>query len=254
MHYGFNLSLDRRDLPVSKAVVEAHTNSVKDKRVDLRKYLMQAGNSISAELIAEHLFPKVKSDVFISHSSDDQEVAIQLAYELKKKGVVAFVDSVVWGSAYELLRVIDNNYSKIGSNVNYDYERRNRSTAHVYMILATALQKMIMQSSALLFLNTGNSISTKHSVQGESMTHSAWIHMELMFSQMIYELEGGTMLEAAMESASSAPIFHKAPTWHLRSVSSTKFVNWLRERPERQSNIEFNRAIQSFHANPNRVY
>lgn len=254
MHYGFNLSLDRKDLPVSKAVVEAHTNSVKAKRVDLRRYLMKDGNSISAELIAEHLFPKVKSDVFISHSSDDQEVAIQLAYELRKKGVEAFVDSVVWGSAYELLKVIDDNYSKVGGNDNYNYERRNRSTAHVYMILSTALQKMIMQSPTLLFLNTGNSISTKHSVQEEGMTHSPWIHMELMFSQMMYELEGGTMLDAAMESASSAPVFHKAPTWHLRSVSSSKFVNWLNERPERESNTEFNKAVQSFHANPNRVY
>ncbi|MBF8742078.1 toll/interleukin-1 receptor domain-containing protein [Pseudomonas guariconensis] len=254
MHYGFNLSLDRKDLPVSNAVVEAHTNSVVAKRVDLRKYLLKDGNSISAELIAEHLFPKVKADVFISHSSADQEVAIQLAHELKKKGVEAFVDSVVWGSAYELLKVIDNNYSKVGSNEHYDYERRNRSTAHVYMILATALQKMIMQSSTLLFLNTSSSISTKHSVQGESMTHSPWIHMELMFSQMMYELEGGAMMDAAMESASAAPVFHKAPTWHLRSVSSSKFVSWLRERPERQNSIEFNRAIQSFHANPNRVY
>ncbi len=254
MHYGFNLTLDNRDLPVSKSIVEAHTRSVDAQRIDLRKYLMKDGNSISAELIAEHLFPKVKCDVFISHSSDDQDMAIQLAHELKKKGVEAFVDSVVWGSAYELLRVIDNNYSKIGSNENYNYERRNRSTAHVYMILATALQKMIMQSTTLLFLNTDNSISTKHSVQGESMTHSPWIHMELMFSQMMWELEGGAMYDAAMESASSAPVFHKAPTWHLKGMSSSRFLNWLRERPERQSRTEFNRGIQSFHANPDRVY
>lgn len=253
MHYGFNLSLDRRDLPVSKTIVEAHTKSVDAKVVDLRRYLMRDGNSINAELIAEHLFPKVNCDVFISHSYDDQDIAIQLAYELKKKGVEAFVDSVVWGSAYELLRVIDNKYSKVDGNENYNYERRNRSTAHVYMILATALQKMIMRSSSLLFLNTGRSISTKHSIQGESMTHSPWIHMELMFSQMMWELEGGAMLDAAMESASAAPVFHTAPTWHLRSVSSSKFVNWLNARPNGQGATAFNLAIQRFHADPNRV-
>ncbi|WEK29615.1 MAG: hypothetical protein P0Y58_22385 [Candidatus Pseudomonas phytovorans] len=250
MHYGFNLSLDRNDLAVSKAVVEAHTQSVEAKRVDLRKYLMRDGSSISAELIAEHLFPRVKCDVFISHSSDDQDMAIQLAYELKKKGIEAFVDSVVWGSVYELLRVIDDNYSKVGRSESYNYERRNGSTAHVYMTLVTALQKMIMQSSTLLFLNTGNSISVKHSVQGESMTHSPWIHMELMFSQMMWELEGGPIFDAAMESA-TAPVFHKAPTWHLKSVSSSRFVNWLRERPEWQSKTEFNKAIQSLHASKN---
>ncbi|WP_338001329.1 hypothetical protein, partial [Pseudomonas brassicae] len=69
-------------------------------------------------------------------------MAIQLAHELEKKGVNAFVDSVVWGSSYELLSVIDNKYSKSDDGQHFDYQKRNRSTAHVHMILATALQKM----------------------------------------------------------------------------------------------------------------
>lgn len=256
MHYGFNLSLDRKDLPISTAIVEAHTKSVDAKVVDLRKYLMQDGNSINAELIAKHLFPKVNCDVFISHSYDDQDMAIQLAYELKKKGVQAFVDSTVWGSAYELLRVIDDKYSKLPGNENYNYERRNRSTAHVHMILATALQKMIMQASTLLFLNTDRSVSTKHSVQGKNMTHSPWIHMELVFSQMIWEAEQDSiMLESAMESYSSAaPVYHTLPTEHLKAVSSSRFMNWLKACPDRRDNTAFNKAIHSFYASPNRVY
>lgn len=256
MHYGFNLTLDRSDLPVSKMIVEAHTKSVDAKRVDLRKYLMKDGNSIDAELIAEHLFPKVNCDVFISHSYDDQGMAIQLAYELKKKGVHAFVDSTVWGSAYELLRVIDDKYSKAPGSENYNYERRNRSTAHVHMILATALQKMIMQSSTLLFLNTDRSVSTKRSVQGNNMTHSPWIHMELMFSQMIWELEqGDAMMDSAMESYSSAaPVYHSVPTDHLKAVSSSRFMNWLKALPDRRDSTGFNKSIRSFFAGPNRVY
>jgi len=110
MHYGFNLTLDRKDVLVSKPIVDAHTKSVNAKRVDLGKYLMNDGNSIDANLIAEHLFPKMNYDVFISHSYNDQDMAIQLAHELEKKGVNAFVDSVVWGSSYELLSAIDNKY------------------------------------------------------------------------------------------------------------------------------------------------
>ncbi len=256
MHYGFNLALDRRDLPISNAVVEAHTNSVNAKRVDLGKYLMKDGSSIDAELIAEHLFPKFNCDVFISHSYDDQDMAIQLAHELKKKGVNAFVDSVVWGSSYELLKVIDKNYSKPEGSQFFDYERRNRSTAHVYMMLATSLQRMIMQSSTLLFLNTDRSVSTKRSVQGKSMTHSPWIHMELVFSKMMWEVtQGAVMLESAMESYSTAaPVYHSLPTEHLKSVSSSRFMNWLKDRPDRRDSTEFNKAIHSFHANPNRVY
>lgn len=256
MHYGFNLALDRKDLHVSETIVDAHTKSVNAKRVDLGKYLMNDGNSIDANLIAEHLFPKVNCDVFISHSYNDQGMAIQLAHELKKKGVNAFVDSVVWGSSYELLSVIDNKYSKTDDGQHFDYQRRNRSTAHVHMILATALQKMIMESSTLLFLNTDRSVSTKRSVQGNNMTHSPWIHMELMFSQMIWELEHGRgMLDSAMESYSTAaPVYHSVPTEHLKSVSSSRFMNWLKDRPDRRDGAEFNKAIQNFHANPNRVY
>lgn len=252
MHYGFNLKLDRRDFLVSNAVVDAHTKRVKKKVVDLQAYLMTDGNSIDADLIAKHLFPEVQCDVFISHSFADQDLAIQLAYDLKQKGVIAFVDSVVWGSSYDLLRTIDNKYSMQANGQSFSYERCNRSAAHVYMILATALQKMIMQSSTLLFLNTEHSISTKHSVQGNDKTHSSWIHMELMFSQMMAKIEqGGVIFDAIFESA--APIVHTAPTGHLKSLTSTRFVNWMKARPDSRTNKDFNRAIQSLYANPNKV-
>lgn len=97
MHYGFNLALDRKDLPVSDSIVDRHNDAVNEKIVNLRNYLMEDESSISAELIAEHLFPEVPCDVFISHSYSDQDMAIQLAHELKQKGVIAFVDSVFWG-------------------------------------------------------------------------------------------------------------------------------------------------------------
>lgn len=256
MHYGFNLALERRDLSVLPSVVEKHKTSIANKVVDLQSYIMRDGSSICADLIAKHLFPQMNCDVFISHSFDDQDLAIQLAHELKLKGVQAFVDSVFWGSAYDLLRSIDNKYSKRGYGADFDYERCNRSAAHVHMILAAALQKMIMQASTLLFLNTDNSVSTKDFIQGKSMTHSPWIHMELMFSHMIWKLEQrDNLLEAAMESlGSAAPIIHTAPVEHLKSVSSSRFMSWLKARPNRDNPTEFNTAIHSFYTNPNRVW
>jgi hypothetical protein len=121
------------------------------------------------------------------------------------------------------------------------------------MILATALQKMIMQSSTLLFLNTEHSVSTEHSVQGTDKTHSPWIHMELMFSQMMAKVEQGRMmLDATFESA--APIVHTAPTDHLKPLTSSRFTSWMKARPDRLTNGDFNRAIQSLYANPNKAY
>lgn len=256
MHLGFDLSLDRVSLPVSSVIVDAHKNAISRKIVSLKSYLMKDGTSIDAQLISNHLFPKVSCDVFISHSFDDQDLAIQLAHELGQKGVNAFVDSVVWGSSYELLRVINEKYSRTVPGGNFDYDRANRSAAHVHMILAGALQKMIMQSSTLLFLNTDRSVSTKNSVQGKNMTHSPWIHMELMFSHMIWRLRNkDILLDAAMESLSeSVPIFHTAPVEHLKSVSSSRFMNWLKSRPNSDDATSFNSAIRQFHANPNRAY
>ncbi len=63
MHYGFNLALDRKDLPVSDSIVDRHNDAVNEKIVNLRNYLMEDESSISAELIAEHLFPEVPCDV-----------------------------------------------------------------------------------------------------------------------------------------------------------------------------------------------
>lgn len=252
MHYGFNLKLDRKDVSISKAVIDAHNVSLQKKVVDLKAYLMRDGNSIDADLIARHLFPAVHCDVFISHSFADQDLAIQLAHDLKRKGANAFVDSVVWGSSHDLLRTIDNKYSMNADGQNFSYERCNRSAAHVYMILATALQKIIMQSSTLLFLNTEHSVSTVHSVQGNDKTHSPWIHMELMFSQMMAKVEqGGMMLDGIFESA--APIVHTAPTDHLTQLTSSRFTNWMKARPDRPTNGYFNKAIRNLHANPTMV-
>lgn len=256
MHYGFNLALDRKDLHVSESIVETHEDAVNEKVVNLRSYLMEDESSISAELIAEHLFPKVRCDVFISHSYNDRDLAIQLAYELKQKGVIAFVDSVFWGSAYDLLRTIDKNYSRIEGSPYFHLDRCNRSAAHVYMILVGALQRMIMQSSTLLFLNTDRSVSSKKSIEGEAMTHSPWVHMELTFSHLIWTLhQGRCMSRVGMESlGTDVSIFHTAPVEHLKVATSSEFMSWLKACPDRDNNQDFNAAVHDFHEKLDRAY
>lgn len=254
MEYGFNLVLKRQDIPVSQDVLQRHKGSVAQKVHRLELFIMKDGASISAELIAKELFPQMSCDVFISHSSDDQDIAIQLAHELEQRGIRAFVDSVFWGSAYKLLKAIDDKHSKPLGSSNYNYERCNRSAAHVHMILVTALQNMIMRSGALLFLNTDRSISTKEFVRGESMTHSPWIHMELMFSHMLWKLRRRKIvLDAAMESfGSAASVIHTAPVEHLKEISSSAFMQWLKPRPRCDCDPEFYVAIRQLHTNLNR--
>ncbi|MBN0147988.1 hypothetical protein JTL51_34360, partial [Pseudomonas aeruginosa] len=93
--------------------------------------------------------------VFLSHSSQDANEAIQIALELQENcDLSVFVDSCIWGSIYDLLKAIDNKYCRREGNINYDYDERNRSTAHVHMILTTALQRMIDQTDTIIFMNT----------------------------------------------------------------------------------------------------
>lgn len=254
MNYGFDMDLRSADLLIDPVVLSKYKNDLERKIVSLKDYFLDDGKSIDADLIAKHLFPAMRCDVFISHSFNDQNAAIQLAHDLGKKGIVAFVDSMFWGSAYDLLKAIDDRYSIPFGQKNYDYRRLNRSAAHVNMILASALQKMIMRSSMLLFLNTENSISTKHSVQDEKKTHSAWIHMELMFSHMLWQV-GQRKVVAGVENyvTESLSIYHTARTEHLRSLSYRDFLGWVRNYSSYGNSQGFAVAAKNLYQNSGRV-
>lgn len=256
MHYGFEMKLGEGEIALNPLVIVKYKTELQRKVVSLQNYFLDDGKSVDAELIAKHLFPEMHCDVFISHSFNDQNAAIQLAHNLRDKGIVAFVDSIFWGSAYELLKAIDDKYSIPYGSSTYDYKRLNRSAAHVNMILATALQKMIMRSSMLLFLNTENSISTRHSVQDEKRTHSAWIHMELMFSHMMWEVEQSKNMIDGMQSyaTESLPIYHKAYTEHLRSLSYRDFASWLSSHIRTDEPHKFSAAAKDLYRSRNRVY
>lgn len=253
MEYGFNLALNRMDISVLSSVVQRHKAEVAKKVVNLESFLMKDGHSLSAQLIADSFFPQMSCDVFISHSSDDQDMAIQLAHELEQRGVRTFVDSVFWGSAHNLLKTVTEKHSRPFGSPDYQRQFLNRSAAHVHMILVTALQNMILRSGTLLFLHTDRSVSTKDFVQGESMTHSPWIHMELMFSHMIWRLKN-KIPEPGLESfGAPPPIVHTAPVEHLKPVSGSKFMSWLKGRPHCEVDQNFNGAIANFHATLNRA-
>lgn len=154
----------------------------------LSSYVLDDGILDTAR-IEEDWFPSIDTDVFISHSHKDQELAMGLAGWLYNIfGITAFIDSCVWGYADDLLKIIDKNYcvskrKPDGSIDTYDYSMRNQSTAHVHIILNTALQKMIDKSECLMFLNTPNSMLIDDVIAGTA-TASPWIYSELTFSRL----------------------------------------------------------------------
>lgn len=143
---------------------------------------------LEASRIEEDWFPELFSNVFISHSHKDQKFAIALAGWLHELfGISSFIDSCVWRYSDDLLKIIDGSYCVKNNNPDggktYSYKKRNQSTAHVHMILNTALQKMIDKTECLIFLNTPNSLLVDDVING-SATASPWIYSEITFSSM----------------------------------------------------------------------
>lgn len=147
----------------------------------LDSYLLPNGN-LNGNKMQKDWFPKLKADVFLSHSHSDRESVLILAGVLKDFfGLNCFIDSSVWGYSEDLLKQIDNQLC-MKKDGHYDYSKRNYTAAHVHMMLNVALSQMIDKCECLLFINTPNSVSSKDVV---SKTESAWIYAEIATSKLV---------------------------------------------------------------------
>lgn len=145
-----------------------------------------------AENIEENWFPRINAHVFFSHSHQDELMVTCLAgYLAKEFGILSFIDSLVWDCADDLLKQIDDahcrrNYkirisNKVYEKHAYNYGLRNQSTAHVHLILQSALAKMINNTECLIFLNTPASLNVSD-IGDKATTSSAWIYNELLMA------------------------------------------------------------------------
>lgn len=168
-----------------KKLGETLNNDVnKSFKKKLKEYLKSSVNITSNELTNLFFPTEKKFDIFLSHSHKDLEKALELSGFLKAYfGLEVFIDSCFWGSMDELLKEIDDEFSKSNSDsALYDYNKRNISTAHCHIILATALKEMIDQIECFVFLDTTESISLKSQLEE---TKSCWIYYELEISKSI---------------------------------------------------------------------
>lgn len=144
---------------------------------------------INATNIQNAIFPKIDCDIFLSHSSEDSNLAYNLAGLIDnqcKKSV--FIDSALWGNMYELEKEINNTYSILegekeeeqkSSNKLFDYQKVLRVASNTRMILCTALFSMILSCKYFVFLNTNNSLNEDFN------TNSPWIYYELYIANNI---------------------------------------------------------------------
>lgn len=146
---------------------------------------------LRADVIQANWFPLIDVDVFISHSHNDLELAIAFSQWLKDSfGISSFVDSCVWGCAYKLLELINDEYNSLNKRSQlYKYEGCMYAASHVYMILSRALASMIDRTECLFFLSTSNSLSNQYEeevIDGEvAKTASPWIYSEIEMTRLI---------------------------------------------------------------------
>ena len=190
---------------------------------------------IDASKLQDAWFPQIKAHVFISHSHEDEPIALFLAGWLHENfELISFIDSCVWRYMNDLLWKIDCVYCRSGAEHLFDYEKRNLTTSHVHMMLSTALTMMIDQTECQLFLNTPNSITPDSVIE---QTTSPWIYHELATSRMLrvnfperikrIQDEDYTKMQKVFSDAKQiSRLNYTVNTDHLKSLSIKTLMEW----------------------------
>lgn len=213
-------------LQAGRKLLKKHQSEVQSV---LDNFLLSDG-SIDGSRMQENWFPQIKADIFISHSHQDENLAIALAGWLYQKfGLESFIDSCVWGYADYLLKLLSETYHEYSDPRDFISLHRFVSS-HVDMMLSVALNQMLDNTECLFFLNTPKSISIDAPI--EETTSSPWIYSEIAMSRLIRKqiperLE--RVLNESLNTFSRKPIRYRLPMDHLLVVSAQDMLDW--EKP-----------------------
>lgn len=169
---------------ISSQKVREYKERNENKLIKIQDYLLDRKNTLSVDKISENLFLDIKPDIFLSHSHTDEDDVIRLAILIEKElNLRVFIDSCVWGDAFKLLRKIDEKYCLNGDTFNYHI--RNHTTSNVFMILNSALHRIIDNCEAFVFLGTDKSIPITDTFEDKKYLSSPWIYSELQFAKLV---------------------------------------------------------------------
>lgn len=191
MYTAFNLELEFVDLENPQYFInigKKRINKLKwDSEDELSKFIL-ANGTIDGTGLSDKWFKKVQSDVFISHSHNDENLAFALAGWLKDTfNLNVFMDEVIWDSADKLIHILDDKYCWQPNSETYNYTKRNLTTSHVHAMLSTAIFSVMDKSEVIIFLNTKESVPQIHNVLNEDSkyTLSPWIYEELVATKLL---------------------------------------------------------------------
>lgn len=239
MYRGFNLKLDEdifsdKEINYYSRIAETEISDSMKNFPHLYISIFRDKNILDAKQIMKEYFPQYnRFDIFLSHSHNDIDLALTIAGILKEEfHLNVFVDSIVWENCTDLLRNIDNKYCRRKDGL-YDYNKRNYSTSHVYLILMNSLNMMIDECETLFFLNTPNSISLEDNLDNLDdldRTLSPWIFSEIQTSKIIRKKipkRNIPLMESTKYFSTDLKISYPLELDHLTEMSQDDFLKWI---------------------------
>jgi len=210
-------------------------NLQSESKLELERFTSATG-IIDGSGLSEEWFQAVQSDIFISHSHNDANIAFALAGWLKTEfDLDVFLDECIWGSADELLKIMDDKHCWRPESETYCYKTRNLTTSHVHAMLSTAIYSVMDKTEVVLFLNTDESIPRIDSTikENSEYTLSPWIYQELMATKLLRvtdwsEYRQSGVLEHAQYIKESADlkIAYKTPVSELNVLDQDALFHW----------------------------
>lgn len=246
MFTAFNLQINLRDFPN----VEEYITIGKQRKADLSKLVnkeldefLLSEEVLDGEKLSKSWFKIIESDVFISHSHNDADLAYALSGWFKKEfDLEVFLDEVVWGNADALLKKLDEKHCKQENSKYYDYNKRNFTTSHVHAMLSTAIHSAMDKAEAIFFLNTNESFPPIRDVLNEDSTYtlSPWIYQEVIGAKLLritpweeYR-EKRSLKHSANESFSNKlNIAYKTPLGEFTTITKNDLCLWVKKYSNR---------------------
>jgi hypothetical protein len=188
MEKGYNLILNETEkLKEMYSIGEQHYEEDLEILNETIKMFQLPNGRIDGTKLQANWFPQIKADIFLSHSHDDLNLCKMLAgWLVYKFNLKVFIDSSIWGNANELLKMVDNEFCYNKENDTYNYEKRNKTTSHVYMMLNNAIANMIFDTEIVIFINTPKSIIVEKDV---TKTLSPWIYTEIALTKLLKPID-----------------------------------------------------------------
>ena len=241
MYRGFNMTIAEEGFDGYEVDGIPLRDSQKARMHEILSTFKDSDGDLIASRLTADWFPDVDAHVFISHAHVDSELATRLAGFLSYHfDLVSFIDSTVWGSSDELLKMIDEQYCWQEESGTYNYSKRNRSTSHVHMMLATALAKMINSCECVIFLNTPSSISSSSYINGQ-VTESPWIYSEIAMTSLIQKRDPSEhrLRKSFLAMDEALRVKYDVNLSHLTSISAADIKKWL----DNAGNVKKGRAL-----------